>query len=69
MMHSTYSFICKYSFTGLHQWAGNREAEMDRGMVRGYYYGLCLMAERLETGLTQLDESADTQTYFDQFFW
>lgn len=42
---------------------------MDRGMVRGYYYGLCLMAERLETGLTQLDESADTQTYFDQFFW
>ena len=41
---------------------------MDRGMVWGYY-GLCLMAEKLETGLTHLDESAVTQTYFDQFFW
>ncbi len=30
---------------------------MDRGVVQGYD-GLCLMAEKIEIGLTQLDESA-----------
>lgn len=38
---------------------------MDRGMVRGYY-GLCLMAAKLETGLTQLDESVVKQIHFNQ---
>lgn len=66
-MHSTYSFICKYSATGLHQWAGSREAEMDRGVMQGYD-GLCLMAEKIEIGLTELDESAITEIYFDRFF-
>lgn len=52
-MHSTFGFICQYSFTDLHQWAGSREAEMDRGMVRGYY-GLCWWLQNLKRVLPNL---------------
>lgn len=40
---------------------------MDRGVMQGYD-GHCLMAEKIEIGLTELDESATTEIYFDRFF-
>lgn len=40
---------------------------MDRGVMQGYD-GHCLMAKKIEIGLTELDESATTEIYFDRFF-